>query len=115
MLVVASLMPHVVLLGCALLFVGFSYGTWDVSMNAAAHGVEVAVGLPLMPRFHGAFSIGGLCGAGFGALAAALDVPVWAHLAISGCCVVATALLCVHHLPMDTHEADDEVTEAPRR
>ena len=67
MLLVATLAPHIVLLGGALLLAGFFYGTWDVSMNAAAHDVEVAVGRPLMPRFHGAFSVGGLCGAGLGA------------------------------------------------
>jgi fucose permease len=119
MLVVASLAPHIVLLGCALLFAGFAYGTWDVSMNAAAHDVEVDVGIPLMPRFHGAFSIGGLFGAGLGGLAAALDVPVWAHLAVAGSCVAVAAALCARHLPMATRSADTEraeaSTEAPRR
>jgi fucose permease len=115
MLVVASLAPHIVLLAGALLFAGFAYGTWDVSMNSAAHDVEVAVSLPLMPRFHGAFSIGGLCGAGFGALAAALDVPVWAHLAVAGSAVVVTALLCARHLPIETHVESVEPEEVPRR
>ena len=67
MFVVAGMTPHIVLLGAVLLAVGFGYGTWDVSMNAAAHDVEVATDRPLMPRFHGAFSVGGLCGAGLGA------------------------------------------------
>jgi MFS family permease len=115
MLVVASLAPHIVLLAGALLLAGFAYGTWDVSMNAAAHDVEVAVGLPLMPRFHGAFSVGGLCGAGLGAVAAALDVPVWAHLAVATGCVTATAALCARHLPMDTHVPSAEPEEGTRR
>jgi fucose permease len=115
MLLVATLAPHIVLLGGALLLAGFFYGTWDVSMNAAAHDVEVAVSRPLMPRFHGAFSVGGLCGAGLGALAAALGVPPWAHLAVSGTAVVITALLCGRNLPMETHVASVEPAEAPRR
>ena len=72
----------------ALLGVGFAYGTWDVSMNAAAHDVEVAVDRPLMPRFHGALSVGGLCGAGLGALAAALGLAVAGHLAVARTAVV---------------------------
>jgi fucose permease len=115
MLLVATLAPHIVLLGGALLLAGFFYGTWDVSMNAAAHDVEVAVSRPLMPRFHGAFSVGGLCGAGLGALAAALGVPPWAHLAVAGSAVVITALLCGRNLPMETHVASVEPAEAPRR
>ena len=115
MLLVATLAPHIVLLAGALLLAGFFYGTWDVSMNAAAHDVEVAVGRPLMPRFHGAFSVGGLCGAGLGALAAALGVPPWAHLAVAGSAVVITVLLCARNLPMETHVASVEPAEAPRR
>jgi fucose permease len=115
MLFVATLAPHIVLLAGALLLAGFAYGTWDVSMNAAAHDVEVAVGLPLMPRFHGAFSVGGVCGAGLGAGAAALDVPVWAHLAVAGTGVVVAALLCAHHLPVETHLERDEPAESPGR
>jgi fucose permease len=115
MLLVATLAPHIVLLGGALLLAGFFYGTWDVSMNAAAHDVEVAVSRPLMPRFHGAFSVGGLCGAGLGALAAALGVPPWAHLAVAGSVVLVTTLLCARNLPMETHVASVEPAEAPRR
>jgi fucose permease len=115
MLLVATLAPHIVLLAGALLLAGFFYGTWDVSMNAAAHDVEVGVGLPLMPRFHGAFSVGGLCGAGFGALAATLEVPPWAHLAVAGSAVAVTVLLSARHLPMQTHVENAEPAEAARR
>jgi MFS family permease len=115
MLVVAALAPHLVLLAAALLLAGFAYGTWDVSMNAAAHDVEVAVGLPLMPRFHGAFSVGGLCGAGLGAIAAALEVPVPVHLAVAGCAAAVAALLCARYLPMHTHVPSSEPADRPRR
>ena len=106
MFVIASQADHIVVLGAMLLALGFAYGTWDVSMNAAAHDVEIATGRPLMPRFHGAFSVGGLCGAGLGALAAALELAVGMHLAIAGTAVVAAALLAARHLP--------DVADAPR-
>ncbi len=93
MFVAAGIAPHIVLLAAVLLLVGFGYGTWDVSMNAAAHDIEVAVDRPLMPRFHGAFSLGGLSGAGLGAVAAALGLAVGAHLAVAGAAVVITAIV----------------------
>jgi fucose permease len=116
MFVVATLTPHIILLGAVLLLVGFGYGTWDVSMNAAAHDVEVAVDRPLMPRFHGAFSVGGLCGAGLGALAAALGLAVGAHLALAGVAVVVTALVAARHLPDVANVSSHvPVEQAPRR
>ena len=85
-------------------------------MNAAAHDIEVAVDRPLMPRFHGAFSVGGLCGAGLGALAAALGLAVGVHLALAGAAVVVTALVAARHLP-DVADAPSHVPvdQAPRR
>ncbi|HET9547904.1 MAG TPA: MFS transporter [Desertimonas sp.] len=107
MFVIAGMTPRIVPLGAVLVAVGFGYGTWDVSMNAAAHDVEVRTERPLMPRFHGAFSVGGLCGAGLGAGAAALGVPVGAHLAIVGMAITVTAALVAQQLP--------DLTETPSR
>ncbi len=114
MFVVASLAPHIVVLGAVLLLVGFAYGTWDVSMNAAAHDIEVAVNRPLMPRFHGAFSVGGLIGAGLGALAAAIGLAVGAHFALAAVAVFITALLTSRHLP-DVSRAPTDPPAAQRR
>jgi fucose permease len=99
MFFVATLVPQIVALAAVLLLLGVGYGTWDVAMNAAAHGVEIALARPLMPRFHGAFSVGGLCGAGLGAVAAGLGVAVWTHLAVAGAAVVIAAALASRHLP----------------
>jgi fucose permease len=106
MFAVATQAANIVVLGALLLAVGLSYGTWDVSMNAAAHDVEVVTGRPLMPRFHGAFSVGGLCGAGLGALAAAVGLAVGVHLALAATGVVVTAMIVARHLP--------DVAGAPR-
>ena len=114
--VVATLMPTTVMLAAVLIVVGFGYGTWDVSMNAAAHDVEVAVNRPLMPRFHGAFSVGGLTGAGLGALAAALGLAVGAHLALAAVAVFVMASVTTRFLPAATRARSPRVRESvPRR
>ena len=115
MFVVAGITPHIVLLAAVLLLVGFGYGTWDVSMNAAAHDIEVAVDRPLMPRFHGAFSLGGLSGAGLGAVAAALGLAVGAHLAVAGAAVVITAIVASKYFPDVTTAPSEVAVEQPRR
>jgi MFS family permease len=51
--------------------IGASNGLMDVTMNAHASGVERRGGAPIMSSFHAVFSVGGLFGAGAGALALA--------------------------------------------
>lgn len=89
----AVLAPSLPALGMALVLAGATYGTWDVAMNASGHEVELRVSRPLMPRFHGAFSVGGLAGAGMGALAAGIGVPVWAHMASGAVLAIVVGLL----------------------
>jgi MFS family permease len=106
MYAIATQATNIVMLGALLLAAGFCMGTWDVAQNAAAHDVEVATGRPLMPRFHGAFSVGGLCGAGLGALAAAAELAVGVHLALAVAAIAVTATVAAPHLP--------DLTGAPR-
>ena len=70
-----------------LFVMGFTFAVWDVAMNVEGAAVERRRGLPLMPRFHAAFSIGTVGGAVVGALMNAWGVPVTAHL-------IAVAVLC---------------------
>ena len=97
--VIAVLAPSLPLLWAALLVVGATYGTWDVAMNAAAHELELQTGRPLMPRFHGAFSVGGLAGAGLGALAATAGLPVWLHMGAGAFLVIGVGLVMTPVLP----------------
>jgi len=90
---VAVVAPSLLSLGVALLFVGATYGMWDVAMNASGHVVECALDRPLMPGFHGAFSVGGLVGAGLGAVAAAVGVAPWAHTAVVAVVVAVVGTL----------------------
>lgn len=111
---VAAAVPSIVLVGVTLVVVGALFGTWDVSMNAAAHEVERELDRPLMPRFHAAFSAGGLVGAALGAGAAATGLPVWAHLALGGTVVVALGVASAPHLaePRLNVEVDHSAADA---
>jgi fucose permease len=60
----------------ALLLYGLGIGLWDVAMNVEGAGVEHRLGRTVMPRFHAGFSLGTVAGAGIGALAARLEVPL---------------------------------------
>ena len=50
-----------------LFLVGLGTGTWDVAMNVEGAEVERRLGRSIMPRFHAAFSLGTVGGAGVGA------------------------------------------------
>ncbi len=61
-------------LGAVLLVFGAAYGGINVAFNSAAVDLVAALGRPIMPGFHAAFSLGGMIGAGLGALVARLPV-----------------------------------------
>jgi predicted MFS family arabinose efflux permease len=70
---------------------GFGSGAWDVAMNVQGAAVEQALGRAIMPRFHAAWSIGTVAGAGAGSAMVALGVPVTAHL-LAAATVIALAV-----------------------
>lgn len=61
---------------------GLGVGVWDVAMNIEGAAVERVLGRTIMPRFHAAFSLGTVLGAGGGVLASALGVPIPVHLSV---------------------------------
>jgi MFS family permease len=83
-LLLPALAADVPQLAAALFVVGATAGTLDVSMNVEAITVERTYRRPLMPSFHGWFSVGGLAGALAGGSAAALAAEAGAHLAAAG-------------------------------
>ena len=95
-----------------LFLLGFGSGVWDVAMNVEGAAVEREVGRTIMPRFHAAFSLGTVLGAGVGAACAGLGVTIPVHL-VTVAVVVGLAPLSVvpAFLPAG---AEDEVTEKPR-
>jgi len=69
------LSPDVTALFLACLVYGAVSGVLDVSMNNEAARVELTAGRALMSSFHGLFSVGGLAGAGIGALLVGFGDP----------------------------------------
>ena len=67
-----------------LFLVGFATGTWDVAMNVEGAEVERRLKRSVMPRFHAAFSLGTVAGAGVGSLVTWLGVGVAPHVAAVG-------------------------------
>jgi fucose permease len=80
--------PPAVALGLAV--VGLGTASWNTASNVEGAAVERAVGRHIMPRLHGAFSLGTVAGAGLGAWAAGAGVPVFWHLAAAGLVVAGS-------------------------
>jgi fucose permease len=80
---------------------GLGTSTWDVAMNVHGADVERRLGRTLMPRFHASFSLGTVGGAGVGAAAAALGVPVATQVLATGVLLAAVMAVTVRSfLPM---------------
>ena len=88
------------LVAVGLFVFGFGSGTWDVAMNVQGAAVEQELGRAILPRFHAAWSIGTVTGAGLGAAMVALSVPVPAHLlAVAAFVAVAVPAAARSFLP----------------
>lgn len=98
------------------LALGLATGTLDVAMNAQAVHVERAYApQPIMSSFHAAFSLGGMLGAGAGALAARLGVGLAPHLlAFSAAGLLAVGWAAFRLLPDEPAGATPAGTPAPR-
>ena len=79
-------------LAAALVLVGLTSGLLDVAMNAWAAEVEAAERATILGACHGMFSLGGMVGAGLGALAAAGGAPLAVHFGASGALFAGGAL-----------------------
>ncbi len=85
----------------AVLFIGLTVfglglGTTDVAMNVSAAANEQRLGRTLMPLFHALFSMGTMVGAGLGALAELLGIPVILHVGVLAVASL-TALWLTNH------------------
>lgn len=107
-------------LGLVLLVFGAAYGSLNVSMNSAAVDFVAALRRPVMSSFHAAFSLGGMAGAGLGALVAGSLSASTHLLALTGVgllvTVLATPSLLRHTLPPAAGPAPSKgQAAAPRR
>jgi MFS family permease len=97
-----------------LLAYGFGTGVWDVAMNVDGAAVERELGRSIMPRFHAGWSFGTFTGAGVGAVAAGLGVPLAAHYAVVPAFAVALALVASRRL-LPSVEAEHDAGEVASR
>jgi MFS family permease len=79
---------------------GAFQGALDVSMNTQAVTVERVAGRPMMPGFHGSWSIGAFAGAGIGALGVAAGISLTSQLLLLALpIIVVTGPLSLRMLP----------------
>jgi MFS family permease len=98
-------------LAAAMLLIGVASGPLDVAMNVHGLTIERRLGRPILSGLHAAFSFGTLGGSAAGALIAALEVGVPAHL-----CVVAALGVLVAFLvrPLLLPPGADATPDGPR-
>ena len=77
----------------ALLAWGAATGMVDVAMNAEAAILQEQTGRRIMSRFHACYSIGGLVGAGSGALVSAAHIGLVVNFSVVGAMVMVTGIL----------------------
>ncbi|PNG20502.1 MFS transporter, partial [Streptomyces cahuitamycinicus] len=105
-------------LGLVLLLFGAAYGGINVAFNSAAVELVAALGRPVMPSFHAAFSLGGMVGAGLGGLLAGVLSPTrhLVLLTLVGLLVTAAAgPTLLRHEPPKPPERELPAEGAPRR
>lgn len=94
---------------------GFGTGVCDVSMNVEGAAAERAAKKNLMPLFHAFWSLGSVAGAGVGALAAFVGVPVAAHLGVVAAGTLIGAILAVRPLLGDRLRLPEEPRKDGKR
>ena len=105
-LVFASLATDLVGVALALFAFGAGFGSVNVSANAQGIALERAYGRPILSSFHAAFSVGGLAGAGVGALAAGGGLAPRVHFAVLAVVVTLTCMVAGRRLlPPDVVES----------
>jgi MFS family permease len=105
-LVFASLATNLAGVAVALFGFGAGFGSINVAANAQGIALERTYGRPILSSFHAAFSLGGLAGAGTGALAAGASIAPRVHFAALAVALTVAGLLAMQRLlPPDTPNA----------
>ena len=92
-----ALAPSLLALVAALACLGAANGLMDVAMNAHGVAIETRLQQPIMSSLHGMFSLGGLLGAGAGALLLGW-LPPAIHVLAAMAVLLATAFIAMRHL-----------------
>jgi fucose permease len=94
----ATVSPNFGAVFAGLAVFGGAFSITDVSMNVSGAANERVLGRNIMPLFHAFFSFGTMVGAGLGAIAEELHLPIAVHIAIIAGVAVVGALLSVRFL-----------------
>jgi fucose permease len=106
---IGGTVPSFAIAFAGLVVFGCSTGITDVAMNVSGAANERALGRSIMPVFHAFFSFGTMAGAGIGALAETLHVPIAVHLGVAGVAIVVGMLVARRFLlPEQVVGADGE-------
>ncbi|GAA1211034.1 MFS transporter [Rhodoglobus aureus] len=76
----------------SLAVMGVSFSTYDVAINLSGAANERLLGRSTMPILHGFYSLGTMAGAGIGAGAEALHIPLALHLSVVAALAIIAAL-----------------------
>ena len=102
----AAAIASVPLIAAAFLLTGSGVGLLDVMINVEGSAVERAAGRTLMPRLHGAWSVGIAAGAGIGAACAGLGISPAAQFAGEAVVIAGTAFAIAAGIPRGRREAN---------
>ncbi len=94
---------------------GVFQGTLEVAMNIQGVAVESAQRRPVMPKFHGSWSLGALAGAGIGTAAVALGVSLTSQLLVLGVISLAALTILTGRLLPDDRPKLDHTSVAEHR
>lgn len=108
-----SLLASPVVTAAGLAVIGLGTGSWNTASNVEGAAVERAVRRHIMPRLHGAFSLGTVAGAGLGAAAAAVSLPVAWHLGAAGLLVAVSVATAASWFRADITPVAGERTYTP--
>ena len=100
----------IVFIGLAIFGAGLSI--CDVAMNVSGAANERALRRSIMPIYHAFFSFGTMIGAGLGAVAELLGVPIWLHILIVSIGMFVLAQLSLRFLQSE-HIVEDDAEVVP--
>ena len=87
-----SIAANPLVVAAGLVVLGLGTASWNTASNVEGASLERELDRHIMPHLHGAFSLGTVAAAGFGAWAAAIHMPVFWHFLISGVVVTASVV-----------------------
>ncbi len=100
--------------GVAFVLVGFGIGILDVLINVEGSAIERIAGRTLMPRMHGAWSVGAALGSGVGAACAAVRITPSVQFVGEAVVITAIAFVMSRAIPPGTRTREEELLPKKR-